>query len=62
MIPANIERDVFVSHIRQMRNTDYMKNFFKPFNTPKFLKDINKKRYWLLKLKLYRIFYYKYIR
>ena len=56
MVPAGLDRDTFVNHLRKMSNTQYMKDFFMPlfFNTGFELKDYIK--YLLLKFRMFRVY------
>ena len=55
MLPTDLSKDTFIQHISQMRETPYMKDFFAHLTTGFGRKDL--KIYWLLKLKLYGVFY-----
>lgn len=55
MAQEDMDYATYKQHISYMRNTPYMKDFFRSW-TVDFDKK-NRKRYWLLKLKLYRFSY-----
>ena len=50
----------FRQHIRNVRNSSYMKRFFKPFSVDFGWKDNVK--YWFLKLKQYSLFYFLFVK
>lgn len=56
MAQANLKCSTFVRHLSNMRNDPFMNDFFKPNYIDNSLKSNVK--YWLLKLRLYRLLYY----
>lgn len=54
MLPAKLDSSTFIQHLSKMRNHPYMKNFFLPWS----IDDTwgSQKRYWMLKMKCYRLF------
>lgn len=55
MAKADISRETFCTHLKMVRSTPYMKDFFSPLTIDFNLKENIK--YWLLKLKLFSAFY-----
>ena len=55
MMKADISRETFCTHLKMVRSTPYMKDFFSPLTIDFNLKENIK--YWLLKLKLFSAFY-----
>lgn len=55
MLPSGINMKTFSKHMSRVRNTSYMQDFFGPMSISFGVKDNIK--YWLLKLKLYHVFY-----
>lgn len=56
MAKANLSRGTFCEHLSQVRNLPYMKDFFTPYHIDFSLKENIK--YWILKLRLFKLFYY----
>lgn len=56
MAKANLSRETFCEHLSQVRNHPYMKDFFTPYHIDFSLKENIK--YWILKLRLFWLFYY----
>lgn len=56
MAPLGVDRSTFVEHISKMRNDAFICQFFKPW----FVSGTKNTRirYWILKLKMYNLFYY----
>lgn len=55
MLPLGIGQHMFIDHISKVRNTPYMRDFFRQKTIPFGFKDNVK--FWLLKMKWYRISY-----
>ena len=55
MLSKDMAKDTFIRHLSQMRETPYMKEYFSHLTTGFGKKDL--KIYWLLKLRLYGVFY-----
>lgn len=53
---ASLSKQEFCEHISKMRNSKCMKVFFKPFRIGMGKKE--ELRYWLIKLKMYKCFYF----
>ena len=56
MAKAHLSKDIFCKHLSQVRRHPYIKSFFTPLSI-----DFNFKenvKYWLLKLKLFKLYYY----
>lgn len=55
MASEGVNRKTFVTHMSYVRNNPYMNQFFKPLHISFNYKE--KIKYWLLKLRLYNVFY-----
>ena len=56
MMKADISKETFCSHLGKVRSTPVIKDFFSPLSIDFDLKENIK--YWLLKLKLFQLFYF----
>ena len=61
MKPSGISKKTFCSHMRAARNSSYMKDYFKPLEIATNYKN-RRKVYWLLKLKMFNLLYFLYIK
>lgn len=60
MLPKGIDMHTFSDHMSKVRETPYMQEFFKPSSISFGFKE--NVRYWMLKLRFFRLFYFVYNR